>query len=728
MVRLVLFFFCKLQKFFEPMKKTILSVLLVSISILSFSKNQPKAVKGVLDLTGWNFQKDGTVSLIGEWEFYWDKIIQPEHFHLVQQVVTGYIKMPSYWKDQVINGQKFPIEGCATYRLIVKTKHCEDEEFSAHLKEMFSSYKLFVNGKLVAKNGKVSETKNGFSPEYFPQTVPLYFNTTENEIVLQIANFSHIRGGQLNEIVIGSYKEINQRRTKGIALDLFMFGSFFIIALYHFTLFALRRKDKSTLFFGLYTLAIAIRTISTGEQFHSVLFPSIPWEICYKFDFLSLFVAPPLLATFFFYMFPKESWRIFVWIFNILSTILAIATIILPIRIISQFEDPYQILMFVAMLYSLIVLVRSVIHKREGALIVLIGIVIVFATVINDILYYHTIIQSEELIPYGMMIFIFSQAYVVSMRFSKSFVRTEELTEELNYQNKNLEKIVNIRTQEISQQKEEILSQSDLLEKANIDLELKSQMVTDSITYAKDIQEAIFPSSFILKKHFPEHFLFFRPRDIVSGDFYWFFTNKKKRFIAAIDCTGHGVPGAFMSMIGNTLLNSIVKEQKVMDPAEILTKLNKEVIYSFKQSEQAQDDGMDVTLCCIDDENKSLTIAMANHKAIVVINDTFQVLEGSIYSIGGALSHSSDVHFMNHVIPLESDILLYMFSDGIIDQFSDFDDKKFGFDQLQKLIKMHSKKAICDQYHEIVKAFDAWKGTKPQTDDVLLIGMKLSHH
>lgn len=120
-----------------PIKIYIL-ILSLLICFTAFSKIQPKAEKGILNLTKWNFKKDGIVNLSGEWKFYWNKLIQPEHFHLLPQKMTGYIKMPSYWINQTINGQTFPSYGCATYRLIMFTKHYEDAEFSAHLKEMFS--------------------------------------------------------------------------------------------------------------------------------------------------------------------------------------------------------------------------------------------------------------------------------------------------------------------------------------------------------------------------------------------------------------------------------------------------------------------------------------------------------------------------------------------------------------------------------------------------------------
>ncbi len=292
----------------------------------------------------------------------------------------------------------------------------------------------------------------------------------------------------------------------------------------------------------------------------------------------------------------------------------------------------------------------------------------------------------------------------------------------LNYKRKK-------KTNQILRAKnDEIMQKNTLIEAKNKEITAKNKHITDSITYASKIQEAILPSKRAIKDHFPESFIFYRPRDIVSGDFYWFSELNGKLFIAAVDCTGHSVPGAFMSMIGNTLLNQIVNEEKNEKPSEILNRLNSGIIRALKQQEetdQIQDDGMDITLCCIDKKTKNVELACANHFAYLVRNDDIQVIEGDIFSIGGSLTTRYEFKFENHRSPIEDGTKLYMFSDGFQDQFGEKTNKKFMEKKFRNLIFENRHMSMNEQYELLDKTFEEWKGNKSQLDDVLVIGIKI---
>ncbi|OFY27080.1 MAG: hypothetical protein A2X01_02670 [Bacteroidetes bacterium GWF2_35_48] len=700
-------------------------------SIQTFAKDAPEIKNGKLNLRGWSFEKDGIIKLSGEWEFYWNQLLQPDTFYQSEPDLTGYCYLPRYWNYYDIDGKTFPAMGFATYKLNIAMP-VKGKDLAVHIKEIFCSYRLYVNGKLIAANGVVAKNKEDYTPEYRSQIAPLKLDKFANEIILQVANFSHIRGGLLNEIELGTHPQISRVRSNNLALDLFMFGAFFIFALYHFGLFFLQRKDKSMFFFGIYALIIAIRTLAIGEQYLTELFPGMSWELNYKFDFLTMFLASPALAAFYMSFLPEKGARWVKVLFIYPSILISLITIFTPVRIYGNVEAPYQIMMMLAMLYVLYVIIMGVIKKIPGSKILLVGTLLFFATVTNDILYYQAVIRTQELLPFGMLIFIFMQAYVISARFAKTFRNNEELTFELNEHNKNLEKLVEKRTQEIFQQKEEIQAQSEQLEKnyqklalINNELEVKNVLITDSITYAKDIQTALLPPEKLLNKCFKEHFKIFFPRDIVSGDFYWCHKSAHQTVLAVFDCTGHGVPGAFMSMIGNTLLNNIVKEKKEYDPAAILHKLNCEVINVFSQSDSMQDDGMDMSICYINDETKEIKIGMANHHAVIFNKGEAQILEGSIFSIGGTISALRDVVYTNHVLKIEDEISLYMFSDGFIDQVSDKKDSKFGMTRFYEMLKSVQGKPMAEQSQILSESFYSWKGSKKQIDDVLVFGVKM---
>ncbi|NOZ45275.1 MAG: tetratricopeptide repeat protein [Chlorobi bacterium] len=279
-------------------------------------------------------------------------------------------------------------------------------------------------------------------------------------------------------------------------------------------------------------------------------------------------------------------------------------------------------------------------------------------------------------------------------------------------------------------QKEKINEQRKELEHTNKKLEKKNIQILDSISYASRIQEAILPYEERIKKHLPDSFIYYKPRDIVSGDFYWFSEKENKIFIAEVDCTGHGVPGAFMSMIGNTLLNEIVNEKNIYKPSKILKELSKGIIFTLNQGstgDHFQEDGMEMSLCCIDIENNELQIAMANQTAIIIENDKLKHLTGDIYTVGGTFALKQDDEFTNYTINYSnSNTALYMFSDGYIDQFGGIHNKKFLSSQFEELLVENNKLTMNEQAVILDMTLNSWKGNNKQIDDILVIGIKLS--
>lgn len=293
---------------------------------------------------------------------------------------------------------------------------------------------------------------------------------------------------------------------------------------------------------------------------------------------------------------------------------------------------------------------------------------------------------------------------------------------------KKANQMLEIQNVKLKEQKTQIEHQSQLLEESYNELEKKNQQITDSIKYASRIQEAILPSKRAIRENFPESFIYYQPRDIVSGDFYWFARHEKKLFIAAVDCTGHSVPGAFMSMIGNTLLNEIVNEKRIYDPPQILDKLNVGVINALKQQEAegSQDDGMDVTLYCIDKENMTIEAAIASHFSYIIQNDDIKTIEGDMFSIGGFFSLRPDLNFTSHKFKIEGETWIYLFSDGYQDQFGGPDNKKFMAGRLRRMLYENHNLPMPEQRDLIDRTFDQWRGTAKQTDDVLVIGVKVN--
>lgn len=299
-----------------------------------------------------------------------------------------------------------------------------------------------------------------------------------------------------------------------------------------------------------------------------------------------------------------------------------------------------------------------------------------------------------------------------------------------NYKGKmRANKLLLVKNMEIELQKEEIMSQSENLKDTNNILQDTNTKLTDSIYYAQKIQEAILTPSCIIKQYFPESFIIYLPRDIVSGDFYWISKENNLIFIICADCTGHGVPGALMSMIGNTLLNEIIITKDIHSPSKILEEMNHSINHSINRETdltQSQDDGMDMSICCIDTEKKIITVAAAYHHMIVIQDDKMQIITGAIHSVGGLLSGRVQPTYDEVILPLKKDTVFYLFSDGFYDQFNPVS-TKMGFDDFSRALYKNHKMPMADQKINLLEKFKEWKGSFSQLDDILVMGFNLNN-
>lgn len=254
-----------------------------------------------------------------------------------------------------------------------------------------------------------------------------------------------------------------------------------------------------------------------------------------------------------------------------------------------------------------------------------------------------------------------------------------------------------------------------------------NQEMLNSINYAKKIQSAILPPLEIIHQNLPHSFVLYSPKDIISGDFYFFYEieKTKKFFIAACDCTGHGVPGALMSMIGNNLLDHIIQPSPDILPGEVLTKLNRGVVNALKQDGKYGEtrDGMDVALCLVNTIENSIHFAGANRPFYIVRNKEIIAFNGDKRPIGGYENFSEP--FTNHKIDLQVDDSFYMFSDGYADQFGGPNNKKFLIKNLQRLFVEIAHLDFQIQRNKLAERHKLWKGTNEQTDDVMVIGFKV---
>ncbi len=257
-------------------------------------------------------------------------------------------------------------------------------------------------------------------------------------------------------------------------------------------------------------------------------------------------------------------------------------------------------------------------------------------------------------------------------------------------------------------------------------VEDKKQEITDSINYAKRIQYAVLPQEETILRSIPLSFIYYNPRDIVSGDFFWFYEIDRDNYIlVCADCTGHGVPGAFMTVIGSSLLNQIVIENKITKPAEILIQLDKGITAMLKQQKehhQVIQDGMDLTLLRVNKVAREFILTSAKRPTIFIRNKEIRELKGSKFTLGGI--RAGEKSFEEISVKYEDDDVLYLFTDGYVDQFGGPDNKKFMIKRFRNVISEIHHLPVQEQKQKIESTFTEWMGPHEQTDDVLVVGIR----
>jgi serine phosphatase RsbU (regulator of sigma subunit) len=272
----------------------------------------------------------------------------------------------------------------------------------------------------------------------------------------------------------------------------------------------------------------------------------------------------------------------------------------------------------------------------------------------------------------------------------------------------------------VSQQQEELIA-------TNAIIHSKNKSIHDSIQYARRIQTAISPRIVDIQAHLPNSFVIYKPKDVVSGDIYWFDAQKNRVILTVIDCTGHGVPGAFMTMIANNLMNEIVHSWKIEKPDEILTAINNTLINTFKNKEMNIRDGMDMAICVLYKEQEKYThleYAGAMNPLYYVQNNEIHTIKADRRAIGYEVNEQQNTYTL-HSIKLDIPTVFYICTDGFQDQFGGENRQKFMSRNLKDVFLTISDKDVQEQEEILVNTFETWQGIHPQIDDVLIIGVKV---
>ena len=384
---------------------------------------RPTAVNGFLDLSAWDFEKNGPVLLDGQWHFFWERLLDPSAAGFAAPVT---VRVPSPWNGTVIGGRVIDGMGYATYRL--RLKLVKGTLYGMRVPPVANSYNLWIDGKLLAAAGRVGTSAETSTAMEMPRIIFFVPSGDLVDLVVQVANYAHRKGGLRWSFEVGLDRQILRTREMALGFELFLFGCLIIMGIYHFVHFINRRSDFSTLFFGILCVLIGLRVILLGEYFLSSIFPALGYEFKMKLEYLSIYLGFPVGMTFVSLLFPGDFHRAVVRFYQAAGALFSAAVLVTPVIIFSHTLVPYELIMSLGMVYLFYALIRAIVKGREGGAIIFTGLAAFLGATFMDFLYFSDIITIGPSTPFGFVIFVFSQSVMLARRFSRAHAAEEKLS------------------------------------------------------------------------------------------------------------------------------------------------------------------------------------------------------------------------------------------------------------------------------------------------------------
>ncbi|WP_221226537.1 sensor histidine kinase [Paenibacillus baekrokdamisoli] len=422
----------------------LLPLLLSSCSVQT-EASKPTAVHGELDLRKWSFESNGELTLSGQWAFFGKQLLQPNEAHMSE---SSFVMVPRSWNSYPASFGFKNGQGYATYRLTVRIQPTE-HVLALRVPNIFSSYKLWVNGDLLAAEGVVGTSRDTSSPEQFPRIVSFDAHTDKLDIVVQVSNFQHRKGGIWVDFKLGDSDQIVRSQMIATAQEMAILGSLIIIGVYHIGLYAFWRQEQFTIHFGLLCLFVAARSSVTGDSYLMQLFP-ISWETGLKIEYISLVFSAVTGFLYVYRLFPGVVSKRVVQAIIGIGMMLCLFVLVFPAIVYSKSLPIFQLFVLGVGMYCLIIVIKALILKRAGAGFVLAGVAVFVLTVMNDMLFYNEWFVFPQLVPIGLFFFMLMQSFIISTRFSTALRRVGQVSDELRELNTHLEERIEERTEALS--------------------------------------------------------------------------------------------------------------------------------------------------------------------------------------------------------------------------------------------------------------------------------------
>lgn len=409
-----------------------------------------QAVKGTLDLRGVDWNDTGQVRLEGEWAVYWNELLSPEALSQGgADERERWTRLPNSWNNMQIDEKKAGAYGHATYRLRVLLDESSGQDMALRVPYIRTAYSLWVNGRLEAQAGQVGTSPETSVPKYHPQLVTIGDSGSELDIVLQVSNYHHRLGGPWKSLEFGEASRVIAHKNRTDGLGMVLVGSLIALGLHHLGKYALRRKDRTPLYFGWFCLLVGGHALFIGDGLIYLYWPELPWRASMFIEYLCFYLGLPAAVLFFHSLYPGEVTRRFVRTVAWVGLLFVLLMLVLPMPRMTVLTIAYQLFTIFSCLYVLYGIGRAALHRRDGAFLAVIGTSGYVATVIIEVLYYNHIVRLEGTSFYGLLIFVFTSSYILSDKSSKALSVIEKLSKQMREMNMGLEGKIRERTAEL---------------------------------------------------------------------------------------------------------------------------------------------------------------------------------------------------------------------------------------------------------------------------------------